>query len=108
MAFRFGSLKEFKFDESLGRQSEGLLLSGEETKLISEMVADGHFGYLIAYNPVEHHIEPSRQTLEYVNRYYFGQGWLQASDALKSRNGLCMQTVCRPSSFRDWSGLGGL
>lgn len=84
MAFRVDALRQFRFDENLGRQPDGLVLSGEETKLIADMIAAGHVGYLISDNPVNHHIAPSRQTLEYVSRYYYGQGWLQASNARKS------------------------
>ena len=84
MAFRVDALKHFRFDESLGRQPDGLVLSGEETKLIADMTAAGHVGYLISDNPVNHRIAPSRQTLEYVAQYYYGQGWQQASNARKT------------------------
>jgi glycosyltransferase involved in cell wall biosynthesis len=84
MAFRVDALRQFRFDENLGRQPDGLVLSGEETGLIADMVAAGHVGYLISDNPVNHRITPSRQTLEYVAQYYFGQGWQQASDVRKS------------------------
>lgn len=84
MAFRVDALRRFRFDEHLGRRPDGLVLSGEETGLIADMVAAGHVGCLIAGNPVNHHISPSRQTLEYVRRYYHGQGWLQARNAMKS------------------------
>ncbi|MEO9874428.1 MAG: glycosyltransferase family 2 protein [Anderseniella sp.] len=84
MAFRVDALRQFRFDEKLGRQPDGLVLSGEETKLISDMVAAGHDGYLISDNPVNHRIMPSRQTLTYVAQYYYGQGWQQASDVRKS------------------------
>jgi len=86
MAFRVDALRQFRFDESLGRQPDGLVLSGEETKLIGDMVAAGHVGYLTADNPVNHRITPSRQTLEYVRQYYYGQGWQQASDAMNSES----------------------
>lgn len=84
MAFRVDALRRFSFDESLGRQPDGLVLSGEETGLVADMVAAGHVGCLIAGNPVNHRISASRQTLEYVRRYYHGQGWLQARNAIKS------------------------
>ncbi len=84
MAFRVDALRRFSFDESLGRQPDGMVLSGEETGLIADMVAAGHVGCLIAGNPVNHHISPSRQTLDYVRRYYHGQGWLQARNTMKS------------------------
>jgi len=79
MAFRVDALRQFRFDENLGRQPDGLVLSGEETRLIADMVAAGHIGYLISDNPVHHRITPSRQTLDYVSQYYYGQGWQQAS-----------------------------
>jgi hypothetical protein len=75
MAFRVEALKHFRFDESLGRQPGGLTLSGEETALMADMVRAGHKGLLLAGNPVEHHIHPSRQTIGYVRDYYFAQGW---------------------------------
>ncbi|MGI9514259.1 MAG: FkbM family methyltransferase, partial [Anderseniella sp.] len=84
MAFRADTLSNFRFDESLGRQPDGVVLSGEETGLIADMVAAGHAGALIADNPVTHLISPSRQTLDYVRRYYYGQGRLQASNTLKA------------------------
>jgi hypothetical protein len=84
MAFRVDALRQFRFDENLGRQPDGMVLSGEETKLIAEMIAAGHVGYLISDNPVNHRITPSRQTLEYVAQYYYGQGWQQASNVRKS------------------------
>lgn len=88
MAFRVDVLKQFRFDETLGRQPDGVVLSGEETKLIGEMLAAGHVGYLIPANPVRHWITPPRQTLEYIRQYYYGQGWLQASNAMKSASPL--------------------
>jgi len=84
MAFRTDALKQFRFDEDLGRRSDGLVLSGEETGVIADMVAAGQVGYLVAHNPVQHWIAPSRQTLEYVAQYYHGQGWQQASVAASS------------------------
>lgn len=84
MAFRADALRHFRFDQNLGRQPDGLVLSGEETKLIADMVAAGHVGYLVSDNPVNHLIAPARQTLEYVARYYYGQGWLQAKNAATS------------------------
>ncbi|MGB7206166.1 MAG: hypothetical protein WBD37_11890, partial [Anderseniella sp.] len=78
MAFRTDILKNFRFDETLGRQPSGIVLSGEETGLIADMVAAGHHGYLVADNPVQHRIATSRQTLDYVRQYYHGQGWQQA------------------------------
>lgn len=84
MAFRADALKHFRFDENLGRQPDGLVLSGEETTLIADMVAAGHVGYLVSDNPVNHLIAPARQTLDYVARYYYGQGWLQAKNAATS------------------------
>lgn len=86
MAFRVDALRQFRFDENLGRQPNALVLSGEETRLIADMVAAGHIGCLIADNPVQHWIAPSRQTLDYVRQYYYGQGWLQASNAMKSES----------------------
>lgn len=84
MAFRADALKQFRFAESLGRRPDGLVLSGEETGLIADMVASGHVGYLVADNPVQHWIAPSRQTRDYVRQYYYGQGWQQASVAATS------------------------
>ncbi len=84
MAFRADALKQFRFDEDLGRRPDGLVLSGEETGLIADMVAAGHVGYLVTGNLVKHWIAPSRQTLEYVRKYYYGQGWQQASVAARS------------------------
>jgi glycosyltransferase involved in cell wall biosynthesis len=101
MAFRVDALKNFRFDESLGRQPDGLVLSGEETKLIADMIAAGHVGYLISDNPVNHRITPSRQTLEYVRQYYYGQGWLQASNVRKSGKWSCVldQVVSPVAAF---------
>ena len=84
MAFRVDALRDLRFDETLGRQPDGVVLSGEETGLIADMVAAGHTGQLVSHNPVTHLISPSRQTLDYVRRYYHGQGWLQASRAVQS------------------------
>lgn len=79
MAFRADVLKQFRFDEQQGRRPDRLVLSGEETGLIADMVGAGHVGWLIAHNPVTHWIAASRQSLEYVRQYYYGQGWQQAS-----------------------------
>jgi hypothetical protein len=75
MAFRVHALKQFRFDESLGRQPGGLTLSGEETALMADMVRAGHKGLLLAGNPVDHHNHPARQTIGYIRDYYFAQGW---------------------------------
>lgn len=75
MAFRVDALKQFRFDESLGRQPGGLTLSGEETALMADMIQAGHKGLLLAGNPVQHNIHASRQNVEFVRKYYFAQGW---------------------------------
>ena len=85
MAFRVDALKQFRFDESLGRQPGGLTLSGEETALMADMVRAGHKGLLVAGNPVEHHIHPSRQNTGFIRDYYFAQGW-QAGRRLADRD----------------------
>lgn len=90
MAFRADALRQFRFDENLGRRPDGLVLSGEETGLIAEMIAAGHAGYLISDNPVHHRITPSRQTLKYVAQYYYGQGWQQANTVRSSGKWTCL------------------
>ena len=94
MAFRVDALRQFRFDEALGRQPNGLNLSGEETALMSQMLRAGHSGLLLADNPVEHHIHPDRQNLEYIKRYYYAQGWLLADRSKASSGALHAVAVC--------------
>lgn len=73
MAFRTNALRSRRFDVRLGRKGQNLI-SGEETRLVRDLVADGLHGRWVPAARVEHLIPRSRQTLSYLRRYYRALG----------------------------------
>lgn len=67
---RIGALR---FDPALGRQP-GSLMSGEETAFMRKLLERGQSGRLLAGNPVQHWIEPDRQSMRYISDYYRDDG----------------------------------
>ena len=54
---------------------------------MAAMLRAGHTGMLLAGNPVEHHIHPSRQNLDYIRSYYFAQGWQAGKRLIATASG---------------------
>lgn len=74
LAFSRERMCGLRFRAGLGRQPGNVLLGGEETQFVNEMLLAGEHGWLVAGNPVLHWIEADRQTNAYIERYYHGQG----------------------------------
>ena len=70
---RLAVQKEYRYDPELGRK-EKEMLSGEETVVLRQMMADGHRGYWLPTASLEHFIPVQRLTLDYVKQYYHGLG----------------------------------
>lgn len=68
--------QQFLYDTHLGRKASELL-SGEEAKVMSDMLRAGHQGRWLPDAEVHHLIEADRQTLRYLRRYYYANGVLQ-------------------------------
>lgn len=73
MAFRSDVLTPQAFDTRLGRVGASTI-GGEETSLIAALVARGMIGLWVPKAKVRHFIPCSRQTVEYLRRYYVGLG----------------------------------
>lgn len=73
MAFRADVLRSRRFDVRLGRKGQNLI-SGEETRLMHDLVEHGLHGRWVPAARVEHLIPSSRQTLSYLRNYYRALG----------------------------------
>lgn len=73
-AIRSDWQQRYLYDVALGRRQSFLVLGGEETKAIMDMIADGAHGRWIPDAGVEHIVPTSRQTRKYLFRYYAGWG----------------------------------
>ena len=67
------SMLEGGFREDLGRRGDGSCLGGEETELFLRLAKSGNTGRWVPGASVEHRIEPTRQTLDYVAQYFRAQ-----------------------------------
>ena len=65
--------KQFAYDPALGRRGAGGAL-GEETAVISAILAAGGTGWWVPDASVKHWISQERQTVRYLRRYYALQG----------------------------------
>ena len=50
------------------------MISGEESDVMARICQAGGFGIWLPTAAVEHWIDPERQTIDYVRRYYAGIG----------------------------------
>lgn len=65
--------RQFPYDPNLGRRREGGSV-GEETAVISAILAAGGSGWWVPDASVEHWIPKERQSIKHLRRYYMLQG----------------------------------
>jgi len=89
------------YDPMLG-VAPGRRRVGEETQVMKAILATGTAGYWVPDAKVFHIIPSSRQTLEYVKRYYRGQG--EANAFLRELGGrkLGVRSLLRHSGRAAW------
>ena len=73
MAFRRTALERHRFDPALGRSGKGMR-AGEESALMTDMLAAGECGWWVPGAVIEHLMPAERQTTRYVRGYYRGLG----------------------------------
>ena len=76
-AIRADALSDTPFDPTLGRQPGTVLLGGEETQVIRNLMEAGAKGRWLADAPVTHRIERARMTRAYQRKYWYGVGWAE-------------------------------
>jgi glycosyltransferase involved in cell wall biosynthesis len=74
MATRSDVQRRHRFDPRYGRRGPRGLLNGEESDMLRRMVGAGASGVWLPDAIVDHWIEPARQTVGYLRRYYRGSG----------------------------------
>ncbi len=82
-AVRTSVQHKFLFHEHLGRKGNSLV-GDEELDLMRRLLVAGHRGFWVPSAAVEHLIPPQRMTLDFVRRYFIGQGWRLGSSAIGS------------------------
>ncbi len=80
-AIRTAVQRQFLFDESAGRQADGML-GEDEVGVLRRVEAAGHHGVWLPEASLQHFIPADRATPEYVGSYFFGQG---RANVLKGR-----------------------
>jgi len=73
---------QFRYDVTLGRQPGWHILGGEELDCLKRICAAGGVGFWVPSAGVEHWIDPGRQSIEYLRRFYGGVGFLEGRRAL--------------------------
>lgn len=73
MVFRREPMKEYRFPTNLG-VTGGKRLSGEETVVFRQALADGLIGRWVPSARVDHHVSANRMTWRFVQQYYIGYG----------------------------------
>jgi hypothetical protein len=73
MAMRRETLRDHPFDPKLGRTG-ATLLSGEETLLFEQLLAEGRTGMWIGTARVRHVVPAERMTFAYIRSYFQGIG----------------------------------
>jgi glycosyltransferase involved in cell wall biosynthesis len=72
-AVRMSEQRRFKYDPELGLRKTEIIL-GEEFQVIKSILEHGFSGRWIPEAKVKHWIPQSRQSLDYLKRYYWGCG----------------------------------
>lgn len=73
-AFRTAIQRQFPFDPTVGAGTG--MSGGEETKVIREIFAAGHYGVWVPGSAVKHHIPASRMSLDYIARFNHDTAYL--------------------------------
>jgi len=73
-AVRTRAQKLFRYDPTLGRQPSALTLCGEETKVLTSMLSEGHLGYWVPTACVKHRLTKKRMTIRHLVNYSIGMG----------------------------------
>lgn len=76
LALRAVEARAFPFDPALGRHPGRMFYGGEETDFLWRVTRAGAKGYWLPDAPVDHWIDPARQTSAYLRRYYVGVGYI--------------------------------
>jgi glycosyltransferase involved in cell wall biosynthesis len=84
-AVRTSAQRKFPYDESLGGRGAAII-SDDEIDVLRRMLAAGHRGYWVPGAIVDHLIPEDRMTLDYVRRYFVGQGRRAASGRQVARS----------------------
>lgn len=84
-AVRAREQRLFAYDVRLGRQPGARILSGEESDVLRRICGAGGFGVWLPGAPVCHWIDPSRQTIAYLRRYYEGRSFARMRAKLAER-----------------------
>jgi glycosyltransferase involved in cell wall biosynthesis len=75
-AIRRSVQQRYSFDTRLGRIPARWLRSHEETKLLAQVLADGHVGRWLPSAAADHLVAPARQRAEYFRTFFIGDGIL--------------------------------
>jgi len=82
MAIRAEEQRLFRYDLALGRQPGLRILSGEESDCLTRICNAGGTGYWVPDAAVDHWIDPERQSIDYVRRYYHGMSFMRTRTQL--------------------------
>lgn len=94
--------KAFMFDTNLGRRGESVL-GEDEIDLFRRLLESGHVGMWVPDSIVQHVVDATRITDEYVRQYFIGQGRVLVAKGQpwhQSRSKLCWQSLYHYFSFR--------
>lgn len=100
MAVRAREQRMLTYDVNFGRQPGRWLISGEETRLLSQICRAGGFGVWVADAGVTHWINAERQSIAYLRRYFEGRA------IVKARNELARQPKKEGRMAPLWVDLG--
>jgi glycosyltransferase involved in cell wall biosynthesis len=82
-AIRAAEAREFPFDPRIGPNAASFFLAGEESDVLQRIVGAGGHGIWLDDAPVEHWIDPPRQSIAYLRNYYCGVSFVGTRRALE-------------------------
>lgn len=94
-ALRAQEARALRFDLALGRQPGRWMLSGEESQLLRRLCGQGGIGIWVAAAQVTHWIDPKRQTIAYLRRYYEGRAFGRVRRTLQAPPDTSWQALLR-------------
>lgn len=87
--------KQYNYDPRFGRVTDAVVRGYDEIDVLRQLLRDGHTGYWIPAAKLDHFIPTDRMTIDYVRKFYEGQGetWIVRGQATEPSFQLYMAWV---------------
>lgn len=92
-AIRGALQRERLYDSRFGRVSDESVRGYDEIDVLRQLLRSGHRGFSVPKASLQHFIPTTRMTIDYVRRFYEGQGetWVLRGESKDTRSSLTLQ-----------------